>query len=70
MGELYIGGVGVSRGYHNLDDKTKEVFVTINDIPYYKSGDYAIELPNGEIDVKGRIDNQIKLRGLSDKTLL
>ena len=64
MGELYIGGVGVSRGYHNLDDETKEVFVTINDIPYYKSGDYAIELPNGEIDIKGRIDNQIKLRGL------
>ncbi|WP_292889084.1 SDR family oxidoreductase, partial [Methanobrevibacter sp. UBA212] len=64
IGELYIGGVGVSRGYHNLDDKTEEVFVTINDIPYYKSGDYAIELPNGEIDVKGRIDNQIKLRGL------
>ena len=48
IGELYI----------------EEVFVTINDIPYYKSGDYAIELPNGEIDVKGRIDNQIKLRGL------
>ena len=30
----------------------------------YRSGDYAIELPNGEIDIKGRIDNQIKLRGL------
>ena len=64
MGELYIGGVGVSRGYHDLEEKTKEVFLTINGIPYYKSGDYAIKLPNGEFDVKGRIDNQIKLRGL------
>ena len=64
IGELYIGGVGVGKGYYNMEDKTREVFTTINDIPYYRSGDYAIELPNGEIDVKGRIDNQIKLRGL------
>ena len=64
MGELYIGGIGVGKGYYNMPEKTKEVFLTINDIPYYRSGDYAIELPNGEIDIKGRIDNQIKLRGL------
>ena len=64
MGELYIGGVGVGKGYYNLDEKTKEVFLTINDIPYYKSGDYAISRPDGEIEIKGRIDNQIKLRGL------
>ena len=64
MGELYIGGTGVGKGYYNLPEKTEEVFLTINDIPYYRSGDYAIELPNGEIDIKGRIDNQIKLRGL------
>ena len=64
MGELYIGGKGVSRGYYNMEEKTKEVFLFINDIPYYRSGDYAIELPNGELVIKGRIDNQIKLRGL------
>ncbi|WP_405304351.1 amino acid adenylation domain-containing protein, partial [Methanobrevibacter sp.] len=64
MGELYIGGIGVSKGYYNMEDKTKEKFIKINNIPYYKSGDYAIMLPNGEIDIKGRIDNQIKLRGL------
>uniref|UniRef100_UPI0025E17801 non-ribosomal peptide synthetase n=1 Tax=uncultured Methanobrevibacter sp. TaxID=253161 RepID=UPI0025E17801 len=64
MGELYIGGTGVGKGYYNMPEKTEEVFLTINDIPYYRSGDYAIELPNGEIDIKGRIDNQIKLRGL------
>ena len=64
MGELYIGGNGVSRGYYNMPEKTREVFLTINDIPYYKSGDYAIEHPNGDFEIKGRIDNQIKLRGL------
>ena len=46
-----------------MPDKTEEVFLTINDIPYYRSGDYAIEKPNGEIEILGRIDNQIKLRG-------
>ena len=64
MGELYIGGTGVGKGYYNMPDKTKEVFLEINDIPYYRSGDYAIEKPNGEIEIQGRIDNQIKLRGL------
>ena len=64
MGELYIGGTGVGKGYYNMPEKTEEVFLTIDGIPYYRSGDYAIELPNGEIDIKGRIDNQIKLRGL------
>ena len=64
MGELYIGGIGVSKGYYNLPDKTDEVFLNIDGVPYYKSGDYAIEMPNGEFDIKGRIDNQIKLRGL------
>ncbi|WP_296859584.1 non-ribosomal peptide synthetase [uncultured Methanobrevibacter sp.] len=64
MGELYIGGVGVGKGYYNMDDKTEEVYLKINNVPYYRSGDYAVALPDGEIDIKGRIDNQIKLRGL------
>ncbi|WP_458403578.1 amino acid adenylation domain-containing protein, partial [Methanobrevibacter sp.] len=64
MGELYIGGVSVGKGYYNMPEKTEEVFLTINNIPYYRSGDYAIENENGEIEILGRIDNQIKLRGL------
>lgn len=64
MGELYIGGYGVSNGYYNDPQKTEGVFIKINGIDYYRSGDYAIELDNGEIDIKNRIDNQIKLRGL------
>ena len=64
MGEFYIGGVGVGKGYYNMPDKTEEVFLEINDIPYYRSGDYAVSRPDGEIELLGRIDNQIKLRGL------
>ena len=64
MGELYIGGMGVGKGYYNMPEKTKEVFITINGIPYYRSGDYAIQMPNGEVAIQGRIDDQIKLRGL------
>ena len=64
MGELYIGGYGVAGGYYGIEDKTKEAFLEINGIPYYRSGDFAVELPDGEIVIKGRLDDQIKLRGL------
>ena len=63
MGELYIGGQGVTNGYYKNREKTDEVYLTINGIKYYKSGDYAIKR-NDEIYILGRMDNQIKLRGL------
>ncbi|WP_407422537.1 amino acid adenylation domain-containing protein [Methanobrevibacter sp.] len=63
MGELYIGGQAVTKGYYKNPEKTDEVYLSINGIKYYKSGDYAIKR-NGEIYVQGRMDNQIKLRGL------
>ena len=63
MGELYIGGNGVTKGYYRNPEKTDEVYLQINGINYYKSGDYSVKR-NGEIYVKGRMDNQIKLRGL------
>ena len=63
IGQLYIGGIGVSKGYYNMEEKTKEAFISLNGLPYYKSGDYAVELPSGEIIIKERVDNQIKLRG-------
>ena len=63
MGELYIGGQGVTKGYYKNQEKTDEVYLSINGIKYYKSGDFAIKR-NDEIYVQGRMDNQIKLRGL------
>ena len=64
MGELYIGGYGVSKGYHHMPEKTAASFVTIDGMRYFRSGDYAYKLPNEEIVVMGRRDGQIKLRGL------
>ncbi len=64
VGELYVGGAGVSRGYWNLEERNKEQFVVIDGITYYKTGDFAKKDQNGEVFVLGRLDNQIKLRGL------
>ena len=64
VGELYIGGRGVARGYNNLDDMTRERFVDYRGERIYKSGDYARWLPYGDVVILGRTDHQIKLRGL------
>ncbi|MDO5581508.1 MAG: amino acid adenylation domain-containing protein [Planctomycetia bacterium] len=64
MGELYIGGPGVARGYVNLPDKTAAAFVQFQGERVYRSGDRAEWLENGDVNVHGRIDQQLKLRGL------
>ena len=63
-GELVVAGLGVGRGYVNLPDKTAAVFITLNGERAYKTGDLARITPEGEIEFFGRMDNQIKLRGL------
>ncbi|MBR3067388.1 MAG: amino acid adenylation domain-containing protein, partial [Prevotella sp.] len=64
VGELYIGGRGVGRGYNNLDEMTRERFIDYHGVRVYRSGDYAKWLPDGNVVILGRTDNQIKLRGL------
>ena len=64
VGELYIGGRGVGRGYHHLEEMTRQRFVNYLGRRIYRSGDYAKWLPNGEVVILGRTDHQIKLRGL------
>ena len=64
VGELFVGGAGVSRGYLNREKLNNEQFVMVDDIRYYKTGDFARIEENGEISILGRLDNQIKLRGL------
>lgn len=66
IGELYISGDGVARGYLNREDLTKERFIENPFIPgkrMYKTGDTARYLENGVIEYAGRIDNQVKIRG-------
>ncbi|MCH5318797.1 MAG: amino acid adenylation domain-containing protein [Paramuribaculum sp.] len=64
VGELYIGGKGVGRGYNNLEEMTKTRFIDYKGTRVYRSGDYARWLPDGDVVILGRTDNQIKLRGL------
>ncbi|HVX11408.1 MAG TPA: amino acid adenylation domain-containing protein [Pirellulales bacterium] len=69
-GELYIGGPGLARGYHGLPDATRERFVSVSTtegaspIRLCRTGDLARRLPDGNIEFLGRIDKQVKLRGL------
>lgn len=62
-GELYIGGAAVSRGYLGRQELTDEKFVTIDDQRFYRTGDLVRYLPDGNIEIIGRIDDQIKIRG-------
>lgn len=64
VGELIICGVGVADGYNNLPEQTAKAFIEFNGMRAYRSGDYARWLPTGEVEVLGRKDNQVKLRGL------
>ncbi|MEE3716399.1 amino acid adenylation domain-containing protein [Tumidithrix elongata RA019] len=67
-GELYIGGVGLSRGYLNRPDITTRRFIPnpFSSDPkdrLYKTGDTVRYLPDGNLEFIGRVDFQIKIRG-------
>lgn len=65
-GEICIGGVGVGKGYRNLPEKTAAAFVDSPFIPgekLYRTGDWGMELEDGNLAVLGRFDEQVKLRG-------
>lgn len=67
-GELYIGGRGVARGYLNLPELTASHFVadpftSATDQKMYRTGDLARYRRDGQIQLLGRTDHQIKLRG-------
>ncbi|WP_411810134.1 bacitracin non-ribosomal peptide synthetase BacC [Bacillus paralicheniformis] len=65
-GELCIAGAGVTGGYVNKPDITKEKFVEDPFAPHtkmYRTGDLARRLSDGNIELAGRMDSQVKVRG-------
>jgi len=75
VGDLYIGGHGLARGYANKPQLTAERFLPVfyrsyrshrsynSYLSYYQTGDLARWLPDGNIEFLGRRDNQVKIRG-------
>lgn len=69
LGEIYVGGDGVARGYLNRSDLTAERFITIEIAGeaapkrLYKTGDLGWKRSDGAFMYAGRVDNQIKLQG-------
>lgn len=65
-GELHLGGVGLARGYFERPQLTAEKFIPHPFEPgqrIYKTADLARWLPDGNIELLGRIDHQVKIRG-------
>ena len=64
MGELYIGGFQVARGYYGQRQLNEDRFVRIHGLRFYKSGDMVRMLGDGNFEFLGRNDEQVKIRGL------
>lgn len=66
-GEIYIGGTALGLGYLNDIQKTRKAFVSDPFLPgkrMYRTGDAARWLPGGAVDFLGRMDSQVKIRGI------
>ncbi|WP_063307554.1 non-ribosomal peptide synthetase [Pseudovibrio sp. Ad46] len=66
VGTLWLGGIGLARGYKNQPDLTAKVFRSVPGIAtgrLYNTGDRARRLADGTLEFLGRLDEQVKVRG-------
>lgn len=62
-GDLYIGGIGVAKGYWKDAEKTRNSFVTVDGEILYRTGDRGRYIEDGNIEFLGREDKQVKIHG-------
>lgn len=63
QGELWLGGMGITHGYLNQPEQSARHFVDTPEALFYRSGDYGRWNAEGQVEISGRIDQQIKLNG-------
>jgi amino acid adenylation domain-containing protein len=63
-GEIYAGGVGITRGYLNREELTREKYIVLDGQRFYRTGDLGRYLADGHIEFLGRFDYQVKIRGV------
>lgn len=75
IGEIYVGGDGLAKGYLNHPELTHEKFIRpkfsgfdsvcdkYQNVTLYRTGDRALYHPDGNLEFLGRVDNQVKIRG-------
>ncbi|MEU9192166.1 amino acid adenylation domain-containing protein [Streptomyces hundungensis] len=68
VGEICISGISVGAGYLNADPERQSTFVTTErdgrPVRFYRTGDQGYATPSGELVVVGRVDHQVKVRGM------
>lgn len=67
-GELLISNDYMSEGYYRLPELSKEKWIELDGDIWFRTGDRAVYMPDGDIDLLGRTDNMVKLRGFRIET--